>query len=485
MTNTVVTIDAGHLHVEIRWDAPSLVGDRSPTLGALYMEVAGEPIWGESPDQGIEWDWAELLEWLGRSWPFLLWEEGVPFELAPARPADLEALASSRWDAMPRGERLEDEQALFAWIGVHDLSRAVNGLHLPRVLIYRQGTRFHVLTDYARTEVGAAELKAFLLGVGEAIRERMPDAMNPRLREAVEAWQRKDAQSTIDLTVLYTGLDENYLWQLTGSRTLADYWEIDQQADFEPTEILAAARMLAQVATSEDMEQILEQIRSVPAHRLADLDALSASWRNHSRSLPQGQEPYEEGYALASWLRERCGLAPEAKSDPRAWLHEFGVPVRNLEGPTWLDALACWGPRHGPAVLLNPGSERHESNPVTTRISLAHEIAHLIADRDGYLPLTEVLIGRAMPLVEKRARAFAAEFVLPREIARARFMDCEGPADVDRVLFALARDFEVSYAVVAWQVRNAPERPRKHVLDALVKRVSHQERYYPRNMPGF
>jgi Zn-dependent peptidase ImmA (M78 family) len=57
-----------------------------------------------------------------------------------------------------------------------------------------------------------------------------------------------------------------------------------------------------------------------------------------------------------------------------------------------IDAVACWGPRHGPAVLLNREG-RHAHTERGARATLAHEICHLLIDRQGSLPLAGQWLG--------------------------------------------------------------------------------------------
>lgn len=117
-----------------------------------------------------------------------------------------------------------------------------------------------------------------------------------------------------------------------------------------------------------------------------------------------------------------------------------------------IDAIGCWGPRHGPAVLLNSDTG-HAASSGRGRATLAHEVCHLLVDRKNSLPLVEVLGGRTAKHVEQRARAFAAELLLPRDIAGQAFLDHEG--EEARAARSLCSRFGVSSELLAWQVRNS------------------------------
>jgi hypothetical protein len=80
----------------------------------------------------------------------------------------------------------------------------------------------------------------------------------------------------------------------------------------------------------------------------------------------------------------------------------------------------------------------------------------LLLDRTGALPVGEVLGGRVPVLPEKRARAFAAEFLLPRDTA-AEYV--RSVPTLIEAIDQLSQDFGVSEEVAAWQVWNGPARP--------------------------
>jgi Zn-dependent peptidase ImmA (M78 family) len=151
------------------------------------------------------------------------------------------------------------------------------------------------------------------------------------------------------------------------------------------------------------------------------------------------------------------GLDNRTAADPEAWLGEWGVAVREEALPAPIDALAVWGERHGPAILLNTAEGGHPAQPAGRRITLAHEIAHLLIDRERALPAAELVkIGGqdlAPAIPEVRARAFAAELLLPRETAAQYVQDDR--LSLDAAIDQLVSDFAVSQQVAGWQIRNS------------------------------
>jgi hypothetical protein len=98
-------------------------------------------------------------------------------------------------------------------------------------------------------------------------------------------------------------------------------------------------------------------------------------------------------------------------------------------------------------------------------------------DRDSALPAAEVLGGRVSEVVEKRARAFAAEILMARSFAGAQFSPLTTEDDADATMRLLARTFRVSNEVIAWQVRNSGSPLHADVRAYLRAVVTFPERY--------
>ena len=217
-------------------------------------------------------------------------------------------------------------------------------------------------------------------------------------------------------------------------------------------ELLAAARLVGPQPPAT-LRPILEAVRGV---HLSDGSGLDRASENALAVIGdiQDEPPFAEGYELAGWLRSEPEVVRRGgRVDPDEILESWGVPLIDIGlGLGDIDAIGCWGPRHGPAVLLNSDA-RHAGHSGRRRATLAHEICHLLVDRASSLPLVEVLGGRTAKHVEQRARAFAAELLLPREIAGRVFSDFEG--EEARAARSLRSRFGVSSELLAWQAKNS------------------------------
>jgi hypothetical protein len=126
-------------------------------------------------------------------------------------------------------------------------------------------------------------------------------------------------------------------------------------------------------------------------------------------------------------------ISDQNRVEPEGLLSRWNVVIKRFQMPSTIEAVSFWGPLHGPAILLNPISNRvrgRKGDSENTfqvkrdltrpfsgpeRFTLAHEICHLLVDRYGSLPVTEVLGGSTPAKPEKRASVFASHFLVPIE----------------------------------------------------------------------
>lgn len=419
------------------------------TRGLLTVTLEGVPIWGGGrveSDSAIAWTWIELLEGLAESWPFLRWREVYPEHLRPRHPGEVETRLAEIGESKPSALREAVEEETYDWLDRHDMSRWLRGLSARPLRVLRQGRLAVVVGGTRVAWLPVDAVLSVLAGVGDAIERRLDGAKDERSVAAVAAWRRRDLLRPVELASIYTGLPEAEIERLPFSAS-AD-------GGFEPDEILAAARMAPRSLGSRGLRTVLRRIRKVRRTTNPRLDELSAQAGRIRDAMRQGFA-FEQGYVLARQLRPCLpGGSRSDRLDIRGVLAALGVAVETIRLPAdaeSVDAVAVWGPRHGPAVLLN---ERglHARSTVGSRATLAHELCHLLVDRDGALPLAEVLGGRSAVLVERRANAFAAELLMPSSAVTDR--PGAGPLVIDDC-HRLFRRYHVSRQLGAWQILNS------------------------------
>jgi hypothetical protein len=184
-------------------------------------------------------------------------------------------------------------------------------------------------------------------------------------------------------------------------------------------ELLAVAKMSASLPPSS-VRLIVGHLRDIPKMDTAALDDITRRVRRAAVLTPEDL-PHEEALEIARAFREVIGADVHRPFQPDQWLNDVGVHVGGADlGTALVRALAAWGTHHGPGVVLNSGHRRSKV-PAHVRADLAHEVCHLLMDRDAAVPAADVLAGRSDRAVEKRANAFAAEILMPRTEAVAAF----------------------------------------------------------------
>lgn len=430
-------------------------GDEREALawGELRVDLAGEPIWYEESEEGesgpICWTWTDLLEFLGKKWIELTLEEIYPFPVFPLHPGRLRQEMEKRWESMSEEMVDEEGERLFTFEGSHDLARGLKGIFLPSIFVFRQGMQAWVCTSEQQILRPFDSIRQDLEGLGEFLAEFLESMGHPRANYAVRCWRNREAGKKSLFLDFRTGLKEDIRKVLEDAESPEGYWELASEEADADNEILAAARLSAGIVSLRNQKSILDCIKTAGRGDTARLDDISRRLRE---AVDYAERPYDQGYTLVRALSRCADIPSERPLDLDSLLSDFGVEIQGLEleENCPVDAVAAWGARHGPVIVLN--TKRRPAHPHGRRTTLAHELCHLLIDRQGFLPFSEVLGGATPVYVEQRARAFAAEFLLPRESASEymRRLDSVGTA-----LDALSRDFQVSKEMAALQVLNS------------------------------
>lgn len=440
------------------------------TRGRLRVSLRGRAVWhGADENDGFEWTWIELLEFLAESWLYLAIEDGAPLGVSlDAAPRMLAAAEAAIDSGSSMGSDVEHEQ-LEAYRTTHDLAEAVQGAVMPPLWIVRSGNSGWVASAASTAATPFQELLDVLSNVGDSIASRLDAVADERARTAVRAWWTRNDHDRLKVIEAATGYPPELVAEIESA-----FYSDDERDWSAPRsdELLAAARLVGP-QPSATLRPILEAVRAVPLSDSSALNRVSDEALAVAAEL-QDERPHTQGHELAKWLRSRPGIVRRGGgANPDRIIESWGVPLVDVSlGLGDIDAIGCWGPRHGPAVLLNLDA-RYASSSGRRRATLAHEICHLLVDRGSALPLVEVLGGRTAEHVERRARAFAAELLLPRQIAGQAFQDNEG--DEEHVARSLRSRFGVTSELLAWQARNSgvPLAPRTwHFLSGLVRNPS-------------
>jgi hypothetical protein len=454
--------------------APRLVLDLRPhaaqgrtttyTLTIYVDDFAVWPVRGEG-DVGLEIQIDDLLAHLTEFWKPLMLRQVYPIDASPLRPSDLRREAERRWAELPAATVDAEEDAVSRFEEAHDLARAFAGIYgVPPFWILRSGEQFIVETGGALWRLPFAEVRRALTASGDWICERLAQLDWERWDATVAAWRERDVGDEAGLLAWSTGLNRALATMLIQEGAL------DAPRDFEDAandndELRIAARM-AGALPPDQIREIIALARQFGHYDACRLHELSKACLEHITGGFDRAAPFQQGEAAARFAREQLGVPadrPVQVFEITAWL---GIDVRHAPAePPTLDGLAICGSRFGPGVFLNESSGRILSRGNTdvtasqgARVTLAHELCHLLLDGVHAHSAIEVLKARMPAGVEQRAKSFAGEFLLPTHIAGRHWQDCGRPANrtgLNALVEELVKTYLVTRSVAAWKVEHA------------------------------
>lgn len=431
---------------------------RDPGLiwGRGMLSVNGVPVISSGDEQPIDWTWVDLLEWLACHWASLFLEQSFPFNVPSLHIGYVLNDLEKRWDNMSEVRVEEEEEEALRFLSRHNVANAFKGIYFPGTYLMRHGNLFEVVSAETNQvkQLPLYQVESDLGDIGGALAQIIRDSADKidngsRGALAVQKWDERISRLEESAVPVLTGLSLQALSELGAANNNA-FWEFDPGEPLIDSELMAAARMTAGAVTLSDQKVLLEHIRRINKNSTPLLDELTLCI---NEAFDEIGKPHDQGYWAANWLREKMGKDSCDDVKPLEILRHWQVTVEEISLPgADFDALACWGPRHGPAILINQSSENMPSHIHRANSTLAHEICHLLLDRDTVLPVVEVLNGNTPERLEKRARAFAAELLLPREVASAAVLESIA---LEMTVAKLSKQYEVSESLVCWQVINS------------------------------
>ena len=441
--------------------------DRTTTaeLVVLANDEALWPVPGE-PEVALEIQVDDLLSHLTEFWKPLLLRQTYPIPVLPETPSKLRAKAEERWSEQPAEVAEREDGIVAAFEEAHDISRCFAGyFELPPLWLLRAGDRLIVDTRAAlQTVPFEAGIRA-LSSLGNQIAQRLGGSQNEQWAELLVHWEQRDQGEPATLLAWSTGLDREMARSFLEEGILSGSTTVMEAAN-DDDELRIAARM-ASALPRDQISQIITLVRSFDSQPAPDLELVSTLVRGHLSQDFRYYRAYEQGEAAAGFLRATRGLASTEAVDVFQLVRDLGVSLHHRPvAPPTLDALAVWGPRHGPAVLLNENSAHVGGDGSiewsrAARVTLAHELCHLLLDRLHALSAIDVLNSKTPVNVEQRAKAFAGEFLLPKSVAAAFWRDADSPnspGELEVLIAQLCRQYEVTRSVAAWKLEHGAHR---------------------------
>ncbi len=424
--------------------------------------------------EAVHWYLLPLIEWWIENWDPVFHEARLPH---PARAGEYSAWAFLHQNFLPPPNLDEEQEADWldtwqAWWQRHSLQAARDGGLFPEVVIRRwqdqvevswgnsglvgapEHYRFLGASDFVRLPLKAVASPVHeLLGhTLKHLRKQLPQSR--RLQELDDRLGRLPAPSSQAVRVGWlSGLPERWpslmseLAKVRPNHPEALDELFLQTAPPQPSLVVEGAchapMMFGSLAPEIDSTDFLTianlQIDAFEKQRQpSKVDALA---RPHSLA---GHLPWQLAYDLAIDLLERLQL-PDAAEQPinlERILSELGIETRDTElSDRATRGLAFVGPDQRPTIAVN---SMHPANgsPGGRRFTLAHELCHLLFDRDQAQQLALASGPWTSLDVEQRANAFAAMVLIPPVTIQA-WIERAGPFETKNQVIEFARQQRV------------------------------------------
>lgn len=413
---------------QLRWQTDST---RQSPSGVLSLVVDGAERWRLEDVLP-----AALLAWLASNWTVLSVQDQLPLSVLDSR-WHQRASASFPPGLVGLREKLFRRQ--------RDFQQITKPHEDNPFVVWREGLVAQLRTGTDSFAAPWEAIEAQLTTIGRQIIE----GATPVPVEIVEQWRTRNVVDAAE-ALTAAGLESD---EFPVAVAVLETELSDVHTSIEENELLAAARLSSRLTTRE-VADVLDALISVDKGGLDELEQATDGLLPPNEAL-DGLAPWDQGHTVALHVRSALGLDLGDPFQPEAWLDASGVEVQLTEfKSTRVDAVSCWGARRGPTVIVNRRGI-HSRSQGGRRVTLAHEIGHLIMDRHAALPAAEVLSGEIRNSVEQRAGSFAAEMMLPRAYTALMFKDAPTLAVARELIAELTERFGVSEEIVAWQTRNS------------------------------
>lgn len=463
--------------------------------GSFALWVNGENLCAHI-EQGqvldaAHWYMLPLIEWLVANWDPLLHEERLPLSNAGLSAA--ESLSQTRLPPLSVKEIDEFEwmDAWSAWWGRHCLRAGSEGGLFPDLYLRRYRDTLEISTG-AEPVIGVPAEYVFITpkrlypvdpaAVAETLFAVLDTAVRELQRRIPQS--RRLASLRERLTGLATPSSDRDTARMAWLAGLGDQIDKYRQAAETVDEALSAAppevrenltgvrRPTPLLIAGTPYARLLYGAIS-PATTLPDVALLTrlltetyvhsaAPWltrldlRFDFEELKQ-LTPGQQGSRLGEQACRLLGGDHDGWIDIDSVLTELDVLCREVTlSDDSVRAVSAFGPTQRPSIFFN-GRTRWVQNPGARRFTLAHELCHLLLDREHGDELA-IATGPWAPLaVEQRANAFAAAFLMPTWLLRDVIAAASAPVDAPETIRHISGRLRVSASSLIDRLHNLGE----------------------------
>lgn len=441
--------------IAIRWIADAEPPARRPfghgwSMGHVELTVAGVNLTasrlGNERQQYVGWYLAPMFDWLATNWVSLFHEEGFSWPKKDAAPA---AIACRRALNFWIGSKDESARKIFreiqAWYSRHGLQSAAVGGLFPDLFIRRFADDIELSWSGDPPPFGPEGL-IFESGAGISrlavrdVAEPLWKALNwvkdnpPTLDASfVENWEAlckkvdaiehlgvRDFESAAVVEELLARVHASFV-RVNKMELLDEHFHPGRPFIEALSPAVAMFGGLSPQLDDEDVDALRDALVSGEGGRDSPRLAALVIRRSH---LPIGGVPHQDGYQLAEAFLDDIedddfsdfsGRGYVAVRDICALL-DIEVAEKSLDTDS-IRGVALAGEGFRPMIVVNLTSVFNK-NEDGRRFTIAHELCHILVDRTRARRIAHTSGPWAAPSIEKRANAFAAYLLMPREMIR-------------------------------------------------------------------
>jgi Zn-dependent peptidase ImmA (M78 family) len=467
--------------------------EESTSWGAFTVWAGGENLCahleqGEVLDSA-HWYLLPLMEWLVDNWDPLLHEERLPLRNAGLSAA--ESLWNTRLPPVSLKE-IDELSWLDAWSGWwdrHSIRSARDGGLYPDVYLRRYRGSLEISTGaealpgiptdhvflspnriYHVDPLLAAEAFFTVLKAAIAeLRRRLPNSQ--RLRELEDKADALASPERFESRMAWlAGMGDNIGRYTQAAAAVDDALSSVSQEEREaitgaerttPLVVVgsAFARLLyGAVSPSTTQADVLTLTRRIIDNYVPDASRWLTILDLPIAAADVGQlRPGEQGSRLGERVAEILAADSGSWIDVVGVLETLDVQVSQIDlSDQDIRAVSVFGPTQRPHIFCNRRTIWGATEPVR-RFTLAHELCHLIFDRE-YGDELAIATGPWAPLaIEQRANAFSAAFLMPTWLLRDAFDAIGLPAPDPKAIRSLSARLKVSASSLVDRLYNLGE----------------------------
>jgi Zn-dependent peptidase ImmA (M78 family) len=397
--------------------------------------------------QSAHWYMLPFMEWLTENWDPLLHEERLPLQNAGVSAAE----SLRRTQLAPLSLKEVDE---FEWLTTwsdwwsrHSVRAARDGGLFPDLYMRRYRDRLEISTGaetlagvpsdfnfltpnricYADLASSADAMWQVLSSATQELRRRLPESTRVEALAERVASLTSPARETSRMAWL-AGIGERYAQVSQAiTRRLSVASErvregIIGAGQEDPLVVVgsAYARLLyGAVSPATDLDDVVSLTERIIDNYVPDASVWLARMNlplgvDEIRQLPPG----EQGSRLGEKACELLGSNSAEWIDIESIARNIGISISDIQlSDNELRAVSVFGPTQRPHIFCNT-STRWARSLWAKRFTLAHELCHLLLDREHGDELAIASGPWAPRAIEQRANAFAAAFLMPTWLLR-------------------------------------------------------------------